>query len=127
MSCFVFKARKRAFSAPRIWTVLAGCLAKLSKLPAWLINRAPTSSPTSTVRLGAMAFMRLRRYSASCVRYAEIEMTWSHSEWMWAMSESEISVPMEISAAALSTSSRSSGRMAANDVDDAFVRKPRTV
>lgn len=52
-------------------------------------------------------------------------MTWSHSEWMWAMSESDISVPIEISAAAFSTASRSSGRMAANDVDAAFVRNPK--
>lgn len=53
-----------------------------------------------------------------------MEMTWSHNEWMWAMSESEISVPIEISAAAFSTASRSSGRMAAKSVEDAFVRKP---
>lgn len=52
-------------------------------------------------------------------------MTWSHNEWMWAMSESDISVPIEISAAAFSTASRSSGRMAANDVDAAFVRNPK--
>ena len=40
------------------------------------------------------------------------------------MSESEISVPMEISAAALRTASRSSGKMAAKSVVAAFVRKP---
>jgi hypothetical protein len=43
---------------------------------------------------------------------------------MWAMSESEISVPMESSAAALMTASRSSGRMVAKSVVAAFVRKP---
>lgn len=43
---------------------------------------------------------------------------------MWVMSDSEISVPIEISAAALSTASRSSGRMAAKSVIAAFVRKP---
>jgi len=43
---------------------------------------------------------------------------------MCAISESEISVPMEISAAALSTASRSSGRMVAKSVVAAFVRKP---
>lgn len=32
----------RAFSAPRIWTVDAGYLARLVKLPAWEIRRAPT-------------------------------------------------------------------------------------
>lgn len=43
---------------------------------------------------------------------------------MCAISESEISVPIEISAAALSTASRSSGRMVAKSVVAAFVRKP---
>lgn len=43
---------------------------------------------------------------------------------MCAISESEISVPMEISAAALRTASRSSGRMLEKSVDTALVRKP---
>lgn len=51
-------------------------------------------------------------------------MTCSHRELMCAMSESEISVPMEISAAALTVASRSSGRMAAKSVVAAFVLKP---
>ena len=54
-----------AFSAPRIWMVLAGALARFIRLPACEMRRAPTSSPTSTVRLGAMAAMRLFRYSYS--------------------------------------------------------------
>lgn len=33
---------KRAFSAPKICTVEAGYLAKLVRLPAWEISRAPT-------------------------------------------------------------------------------------
>ena len=33
---------KRAFSAPRIWTVEAGYLARLVSDPAWDISRAPT-------------------------------------------------------------------------------------
>jgi hypothetical protein len=104
--------------------VLAGCLAKLNKLPAWLINLAPTRSPTKAVRFGAIAFIRFRRYSASWVRYTVMEMTWSHSECMCAMSESEISVPIDISAAAFTVASRSSGKIAANEVAAAFVRKP---
>ena len=51
-------------------------------------------------------------------------MTWSQREWMWSMSESEISVPMLISAAAFRTASRSSGRTAAKSVSAQFVRKP---
>jgi len=53
-----------------------------------------------------------------------MEMTWSHKEWMWVMSESDISVPIEISAAAFRTASRSSGRIEAKSVVAAFVRKP---
>jgi hypothetical protein len=44
---------------------------------------------------------------------------------MWAISESEISVPIDISAAAFKTASRSSGRIAAKSVSAQFVRKPR--
>jgi hypothetical protein len=40
------------------------------------------------------------------------------------MSPSEISVPIESSAAALIVASRSSGRINSNDVVAAFVRKP---
>ena len=43
---------------------------------------------------------------------------------MWARSDSDISVPMDISAAALTVASNSSGRMAAKSVVAAFVRKP---
>ena len=44
----MFDYLNRAFSAPRIWTVLAGHLAKLVKLPACEIRRAPTVSPMRT-------------------------------------------------------------------------------
>jgi len=110
VSCLVLRARNRAFSAPRIWTVDAGCLASDTSEPAWAMRRAPTSSPTRAVRLGAMAAMRLRKYSYSSVRYWVIEMTWSARRWMWSRSESEISVPIDTAAADLSASSSSSGR-----------------
>jgi len=63
--CFVLRARNRAFSAPSICTVEAGCFARFIRDPAWDMRRAPTSSPTSIVRLGAMAFIRFLRYSKS--------------------------------------------------------------
>ena len=50
---FVFSARKSAFSAPRICTVEAGYFARLVKLPACEIRRAPTVSPMSAARFGA--------------------------------------------------------------------------
>lgn len=43
---------------------------------------------------------------------------------MWAISESEISVPIEISAAALRTASRSSGRILEKSVEAALERNP---
>ncbi|KAH3686773.1 hypothetical protein WICPIJ_002252 [Wickerhamomyces pijperi] len=57
VSCLVFKALKRAFSAPKIWMVEAGDLAKEIKEPEWAINLAPTNSPTKAVKFGAMAFI----------------------------------------------------------------------
>lgn len=41
------------------------------------------------------------------------------------MSESDISVPILISAATFKVASKSSGRMAANEVEAALVRKPK--
>jgi len=43
----VFKARKRAFSAPRIWMVEAGHLAREVREPALAMRRAATVSPMS--------------------------------------------------------------------------------
>ena len=51
-------------------------------------------------------------------------MTWSHRELMCAISDSEMSVPIEMTAAAFRVASSSSGRMAAKSVEAAFVRKP---
>ena len=53
----VLRARKRAFSAPRICTVLAGYLLRLVRDPAWLMRRAPIRSPSKAVRLGATRFI----------------------------------------------------------------------
>lgn len=40
--CLVLMALNKAFYAPRIWTVEAGHFARLTKLPAWQMSRAPT-------------------------------------------------------------------------------------
>ena len=52
---------KRAFSAPRIWSVEEGHLAKFVRLPAWEIKRAPTTSPIKEAKLGAMSFIFVTR------------------------------------------------------------------
>lgn len=61
--CLVLIALNNAFSAPKIWMVEAGHLAKFTKLPAWLINLAPTSYPTTAVKFGAKACILFLRYS----------------------------------------------------------------
>ena len=61
--CLVLIALNKAFSAPKIWIVEAGHLAKLTKLPAWQINLAPTNYPTTVVKLGANACILFLRYS----------------------------------------------------------------
>ena len=56
-------ALKSAFSAPKIWTVEAGHLARLTNEPAWQINLAPTNYPTTAVKLGAKACILFFKYS----------------------------------------------------------------
>merc|ERR1719440_294862 len=65
---FVFRARKRAFSAPKIWTVEAGYFARLMRLPAWEIRRAPMISPIRAERLGATRSILALRYSCKVLR-----------------------------------------------------------
>ena len=57
----VFSARKSAFSAPRIWMVEAGHLARFTSEPECEIRRAPTTSPISAERFGATLCMRCCR------------------------------------------------------------------
>merc|ERR1719429_126436 len=109
VSCFVFSALNRAFSAPNICTVEAGCLARFIKVPAWAINLAPTNSPTSTVKLGAIAIMRFFRYSYNCPLYSWISTTCWQRCLMLTISSPLISVPILISAASFTFSSTSSG------------------
>ena len=56
---FVLIAVNKAFTAPRIYTVEAGNLAKFTRLLAWAIKLAPTTSPSILVRLEARACIRL--------------------------------------------------------------------
>ena len=44
------------------------------------MSLAPTSSPTISVRLGAMAIIRFLRYSYSSLRYSDISTTWEVSD-----------------------------------------------
>lgn len=70
-------ALKRAFSAPRIYTVEAGNLAKFNKDPAWEINLAPTNSPKIYVRLGATTCILFFKYSFKDSLYSDNPITYS--------------------------------------------------
>ncbi len=59
----VFNALNNAFSAPRIWTVDAGNLAKLVRDPACDISLAATVSPNSDVKFGATLFILDCKYA----------------------------------------------------------------
>mmetsp|Transcript_58414 Transcript_58414/g.178116 ORF Transcript_58414/g.178116 Transcript_58414/m.178116 type:complete len:298 (-) Transcript_58414:167-1060(-) len=122
---FVLSARNSAFSAPRICTVLDGCLAKLMSEPAWEMSRAPTSSPTMYVKFGAIAFIRSFKYSAKEMRYSVSSITRSASVWMLAKSSVVISVPIDVSADAFTSPAMSSGTPTLlKSVSLAFGRKP---
>lgn len=58
VSCLVFMALNKAFSAPSSCTVDDGYLASVIRLPAAAISLAPTMSPTTVVRLGDSIRMR---------------------------------------------------------------------
>jgi hypothetical protein len=58
----VFKALKRAFSAPRIWIVEAGYFERLVRPPACEISFEPTISPIRADKFGATAFILSLRY-----------------------------------------------------------------
>ena len=71
----VFRARNRAFSAPRIWIVDAGHLARFTNEPECEMRRAPTISPISADRLGATLCMRSWRYEYRSSRYWQSSIT----------------------------------------------------
>mmetsp|Transcript_75311 Transcript_75311/g.130401 ORF Transcript_75311/g.130401 Transcript_75311/m.130401 type:complete len:208 (-) Transcript_75311:534-1157(-) len=93
---FVFRARNRAFSAPRICTVDAGYLARLVKLPACEISRAPIISPIRAQRFGATRSIFFFKYSLNVERMLA-SFTTSPAKWsMLCMSISTMSCPIDI-------------------------------
>mmetsp|Transcript_25193 Transcript_25193/g.57157 ORF Transcript_25193/g.57157 Transcript_25193/m.57157 type:complete len:285 (+) Transcript_25193:516-1370(+) len=92
----VLSARKSAFSAPRIWTVEAGYLARLVRLPACEMSLAPMVSPTRELRFGATKSIFAFRYACNVFRmFASLTTSWA--KWsMLCMSISTMSWPMDI-------------------------------
>jgi len=87
------KNLKRAFLAPSIWRIEAGHLARLERLPACKIKRAPTISPIREVKLGAMSFIFVTRYSYSFFLYSERSMTLWANCWTLIKSIGDKSCP----------------------------------
>ena len=58
---FCLSALNNAFSAPNIWIVDAGYLARVLKDPEWAINLAATSSPIREVRFGETIYILFLR------------------------------------------------------------------
>lgn len=91
---FVFKARNRAFSAPKIWMVEAGNFARFVNEPACEINRAPTCSPKSVAKFGATSPILDLKYSASSFLYSESATTLLANISMFNRSITLISMPI---------------------------------
>ena len=113
----VLSARKSAFSAPRICTVLAGYLDRLVSEPACEMRRAATVSPMSAPRLGATSDIFSLRYIWSDLRYANRLMTRSAKLMTLSRSMGAMSVPMDARAASMTFFARveSASRMSVSD------------
>ena len=59
---FCFKARNKAFSAPKIWIVEAGYLERVFRDPEWAMSLAATDYPMRVVRLGETTSILSFRY-----------------------------------------------------------------
>mmetsp|Transcript_60769 Transcript_60769/g.185573 ORF Transcript_60769/g.185573 Transcript_60769/m.185573 type:complete len:352 (+) Transcript_60769:800-1855(+) len=104
----VFNARKSAFSAPRICTVEAGYFARLVRLPACEMRRAPMISPIKEQRFGATRSIFAFKYSCKLLRIAANLIT-SFAKWsMFCMSMSTMSWPIDIFMALVTSSATSS-------------------
>lgn len=97
------------------------CMRLITKMLLWL---RILEGLLTVVRLGAIARILFCRYSYSCTRYSESCMTWSLRDWMLEISSSEISVPIEIWTASLSSCSVSSSRIELNSLWTQFVLIP---
>merc|ERR1719245_1113864 len=93
---FFFRARKSAFSAPKICTVDAGYLAKLVKDPAWDINLAPTTSPIKAAKFGATLPILSCRYFDNSFRYSAKATTRLANISIFIKSTWEMSIPIDV-------------------------------
>lgn len=93
---FCFKALNKAFSAPKIWIVEAGYLARVLKDPECAINLAATFSPIKLVKLGETFSILSLRYSCISLRYSIIFKVLSQSSVRDWISSSLVSWPIEL-------------------------------
>ncbi len=92
---FCFKALNKAFSAPKIWIVEAGYLAKVLNEPEWEISLAATVYPMSSVRLGDTIYILFFKYYWISFRNSNIFSVFSHNYLRHWISNSLIYCPIE--------------------------------
>lgn len=92
---FSFKALNKAFSAPKIWMVEAGYLAKVLNEPEWAISLAATVYPMSSVKFGETISILFFKYSWISFLNSYIFKVLSQSSPKHWMSNSLISWPIE--------------------------------
>ena len=85
-----------------------GTVGGVGRAPACEMSRAPTISPMSADRLGAIACILSSRYACSCRRYSASEMTRRANVSMLIMSIGLMSWPMDVLAASRISRARSS-------------------
>lgn len=97
----VLRALNKAFSAPNIYIVEAGYLARLVSPPEWDISLDPTISPIREVKLGATAFILCLKYSDKLSLNVIRVSTLAEKSLIYASSASFIGYPIESLAASI--------------------------
>ena len=112
----VFSARKRAFSAPRIWMVLAGNDASFFRPPAFASSLAPTASPRTADRLGAAAPICSCRCASSLLLSSPMPRICPARACTAARFSSDMSPPLLLSRISSSISTLGAGNPAPSNV-----------
>ena len=107
---FYFKALNKAFSAPKIWMVEAGYLAKVLKEPEWAISLAAIDYPMRLVRFGDTISIRSLRYSWISFLNSNILKVFTHNYWRQVISNSLIYWPIEFNEDSITFSAISPSR-----------------
>ena len=113
----VFMERKRAFSAPSTWIVLAAMRASFRRLPALASRRAPTPAPSIADRFGAARAICASTCSSRSRRAWYMSRTCLAIPCIMFRFSSVISPPRLVLATRPSMSALASGKPASRKVD----------